>query len=87
MYTRVDSMMEKFDTRDRKSSARGRTCQCHQTTGDLSYGLLFGTNFGWSVTCVKPLVLFELAVGGITLRAMMVGRTKRRFYESMYSKI
>jgi len=34
-FTKVDSMMEKFDTRDKKSSARGRTRQLYFLTGGL----------------------------------------------------
>lgn len=46
LATKVDSMMEKFDTRDKKSSARGRIRQLYSIMEILSYGLLFGVNLG-----------------------------------------
>lgn len=59
--TKVDSMMEKFDTRDKKSSALARTRQ-FEWEGDLSYGLLLGVILGWLVTCWYPFVPFESLV-------------------------
>ena len=44
--TRVDSMMEKFDTRDRKSSARARV---HQSQVGQEGELIIGIVEGWRV--------------------------------------